>query len=114
MKGPNRASCPLCAQSIDRDASSRESLRQREVVRLVIAERIKQDQKWGEQNHSAEIWMAILGEEFGEACQALLADTFGRKNQREKKPEMMRDEIVQVAAVAIAILEWMNRSGYGR
>ena len=89
-------------------------LRQCEAVRLVMNERERQDAKWGEQNHDAEMWLVILGEEFGEACQAALADRFGGKNATEKRESQLRKEVVQVAAVALAMLEWMNRSGYGR
>ena len=35
-------------------------------------ERVRQNAKFGEQDHNPFIWMTILGEEFGEACQAAL------------------------------------------
>lgn len=34
----------------------------------VLAERHRQDSKWGVQNCPATEWMSILGEEFGELC----------------------------------------------
>ena len=40
-------------------------------------ERFAQDEKWGPQHHSNELWSSILGEEYGEACQALLKEKFG-------------------------------------
>lgn len=40
--------------------------------RDVWEERIRQDSKWGPQTHDPRAWLTILGEEFGEACQAAL------------------------------------------
>jgi len=87
---------------------------QEQNIRAIQRERKRQDKKWGVQNHEPELWLVILGEEYGEACQAALADMFGRKNQVEKKHSQLRIEIEQVAAVALAMLEWMDRSGYDK
>lgn len=38
----------------------------------VEAERHRQEGKWGPQSHDPRVWLTILGEEFGEACQAAL------------------------------------------
>lgn len=38
---------------------------------FIQEERTRQDYKWGKQHHSNEMWSAILGEEYGEACQAV-------------------------------------------
>jgi hypothetical protein len=65
------------------------------VLDLVAYERDRQDAKWGEQNHHHAYWMTILGEEFGEACKAAL----------EKDIENLKDELIQVAAVAVAAVE---------
>ena len=65
-------------------------------------ERKRQDQKWGEQNHEPMKWLAILGEEYGEACAAIL-------DNREPEPWRYRDELVQVAAVAVAAVEAFDR-----
>jgi hypothetical protein len=43
----------------------------------VLAERQRQNFKWGEQNHHPFLYLAILGEEVGEANQAALQATFG-------------------------------------
>lgn len=75
------------------------------VMHDVLRERQRQDDKWGEQNHSPQMWMVILGEEFGEACQVALADVF--KNRAPSGD--YRKELVQVAAVAIAAIECMDR-----
>ena len=72
----------------------------------VLVERRRQDCKWGVQRHPPEWWLVILGEEYGEACQAALADMF-TKNRRtgEKRSGEYRKELVQVAAVALAAIE---------
>lgn len=43
-----------------------------ETYKAISDERVRQINKWGEQHHPAEKWSAILGEEYGEACKALL------------------------------------------
>lgn len=45
-----------------------------DVLVEVANERMAQDEKWGPQHHSPMEWLAILGEEFGEACRAASAD----------------------------------------
>jgi hypothetical protein len=42
----------------------------RQVMQAVQDERIRQEAKWGAQHHTIPEWMMILGEEYGEACQA--------------------------------------------
>lgn len=70
----------------------------------VIAERFRQDKKWGEQNHDAFTWIAILSEEVGEFSKAAL-DVIFENGRREP----VREEAVQVAAVALAIVECIDR-----
>lgn len=69
------------------------------VVKRIRAERNRQDAKWGRQSHSMTKWLVILGEEFGEACEALL------EGDREK----FEHEITQASAVGVAILEVFER-----
>ena len=45
---------------------------QESVIQDIISERRRQDAKWGAQNHSDFVWLAILSEEVGEAAQAIL------------------------------------------
>ena len=40
------------------------------VMLEVQQERGRQERKWGTQHHTPFEWLAILGEEYGEACQA--------------------------------------------
>lgn len=75
------------------------------VLAMVEAERVKQDKKWGEQNHENVWWAAILGEEVGELAQAILHDRFGGKARGTTKAEL-----IQVAAVAVSWLEAMERA----
>lgn len=67
-------------------------------------ERAKQDRVWGEQNHTDIWWAAILGEEFGEVSQAILHDEFGGK-----AAGTVCTELVQLAAVALAWIECIDR-----
>ena len=69
-------------------------------------ERRRQDEKWGEQNHKDEIWLAILSEEIGEVSQALLHNKFGGTHAGT-----LREELIQVAAVAIQWLDCIDRNG---
>lgn len=69
-------------------------------------ERRRQDEKWGEQNHRDEIWLAILSEEIGEVSQALLHNKFGGTHAGT-----LREELIQVTAVAIQWLDCIERNG---
>jgi NTP pyrophosphatase (non-canonical NTP hydrolase) len=68
----------------------------------VVEERRRQDQVWGEQEHDDPLWLAILTEEVGEAAEGVLHEIFGG-------PTVTRLEVVQVAAVALAWIECMDR-----
>lgn len=80
-------------------------------IKSVIEERQRQDAKWGQQNHYPTVWLGILGEEFGELCQAVNETWFDNGPEERKKGgyENMRAEAVQVAAVAIAFIESLDR-----
>lgn len=78
------------------------------VLGEVLAERAHQDEKWGEQNHEPEVWLAILGEEVGELATAILRRRFGDYEHRESGD--MRAEAIQVAAVAVALVECLDRA----
>ena len=79
------------------------------ILAEVCNERIRQDQKWGEQNHPPEWWLAILGEEYGEACKGALEAHFDL-SYPDAKMEAYRDELIQVAAVAVAAIESLDRA----
>ncbi|KKN84424.1 hypothetical protein LCGC14_0288860 [marine sediment metagenome] len=66
------------------------------VTHAVYSERQRQDIKWGSQRHLDDtLWATILGEEYGELCEAIL----------ERDEEGMVKEAIQVAAVCFAFLE---------
>ena len=71
-----------------------------EILEEVKDERGRQDEKWGEQNHVPLKWLAILGEEVGEANKAVLEDD--REN--------LREELIQIAATAVAFIESLERN----
>jgi len=68
----------------------------------VADERSAQDNRWGEQNHDNGTWSLVLGEEYGEACQAALQHS-------PTDPTDLRAELIQVAAVAVAWVECIDR-----
>jgi len=69
------------------------------ILKLVAQERARQDAKWGEQNHNPAFWAVILGEEYGEVCRAIY----------ENDPTQYVAELIQVAAVCVAMVEAHQR-----
>jgi hypothetical protein len=84
---------------------------QQEVIQAVLTERHRQDQKWGEQNHYPYYWTGILGEEFGEFCEAVNETVFDNGSDKGGY-ENMKTEAIHVAAVAIGFLECLERNKY--
>lgn len=77
-----------------------------DAIDMVIAERRRQIKLWGDSGNTLDEWIRILGEEFGELCQAVNETCF----QHPRHPERggyanIVEEAVQVAAVAVAIAE---------
>ena len=72
----------------------------------VVHERSRQDKKWGESNHDMGIWLAILEEEIGEFSRHYLELKFSPDSSSLR---LMRKQAVQVAAVAVAIVECIDR-----
>jgi hypothetical protein len=83
-----------------------------EALLLVAAERDRQVAKWGQQDHAADVWLAILGEEMGELCEALLETVFDNGPERRALGGLanIRREAVHVAAVSVAFLDWRYRA----
>lgn len=81
-----------------------------ETLRLIAEEAARQDIKWGETNHSPEMWMIILMEEVGELAETVLAYHFGR-DLHSSYSDTMRTEAIQAAAVLGQFLECLNRLG---
>lgn len=76
--------------------------RRRRIMLDVDRERQAQDRKWGDTLHPPERYLAILVEEVGEVGTAMLAQAFGGRGD-------LREELVQVAAVAVRMLELIDR-----
>lgn len=74
-------------------------------IKSVLAERTRQDSKWGVQNHDMFKWLAILTEEVGEFSSEVM-DIYFRGLQRKDE---LREEAVHVAAVALAMVECLDR-----
>jgi NTP pyrophosphatase (non-canonical NTP hydrolase) len=77
----------------------------KDILHAVGVERDRQNAKWGEQNHKPDLWLTILMEEVGEAAKAYLDSTY-----KGESLDRYRDELVQVAAVAVAMLESYERN----
>jgi NTP pyrophosphatase (non-canonical NTP hydrolase) len=76
------------------------------IYEKIKAERKRQDDKWGEQNHHPLMWFSIIGEEYGEMCHAFNKYSFS------KKPELleeMQKEAIQTAACCVAMIECLER-----
>lgn len=109
------ASGRLHAQSVDRF---------RQIIQDITQERARQDAKFGEQNHPPQDWLAILLEEVGEFARAHMevyyiqplpegASAEAAASWRadvDAKRRHVREELVQVAAVAVAMLESCDRN----
>uniref|UniRef100_A0A6M3LRM6 Uncharacterized protein n=1 Tax=viral metagenome TaxID=1070528 RepID=A0A6M3LRM6_9ZZZZ len=78
---------------------------------LVQAEREKQNEKWGEQNHDPYKWMSILGEEIGELNKGFL-ETENIRGIRFKADYFLETELIQCAAVLKAMYESGKRNGW--
>lgn len=89
---------------------SKESSIIAKALHSVLLEREAQDAKWGEQNHDPLGWLAILVEEVGEYAQAILQSVVIDRKPRAE----VRKEAVQVAAVALAIVECCDRNNWVR
>lgn len=76
---------------------------------MVIAERDRQQDIHGETNKDNTIleWQGILAEEYGEFAMEALKDHFSRKYGKERDRTNLLAEVVQTAAVAVAIAEYL-------
>lgn len=70
---------------------------------LVQVERLKQFQKWGEQDHRLSTFLTILAEEVGELSEQILKIEFDGRSEQDN--EQLLNEAIQVAAVATAIVQ---------
>lgn len=79
----------------------------RQAVELIVVERRRQIAEWGVQSDINPFeFMSILGEEYGELCQAVNETLFVNPKHPERGGiDAIRREAVQVAAVAAQIIE---------
>lgn len=107
------SNCEICGKPVSCGfvICSNECLNSHKVLGDIKAERLRQDTKLGEQNHEPEKWMSILGEEYGELCQAVNETIFdnGPVERQKGGYENMRKEAIHVAAVATAFIECLDR-----
>ena len=75
-------------------------MKKEKILDLISKERDNQDQKWGEQNHDIYKWLAILGEEVGEVNKAAL----------ESQYDEIINELIQIGAVSVAMIESLERN----
>lgn len=81
------------------------------VLEDVFLEREHQDFKWGVQDHRPADYLAILAEEFGEASKEVVEPTFApTKEKRLQRRLYLRTELIQTAAVAVAMIECLDRA----
>lgn len=82
------------------------------VLAHVARERSRQDAKWGPQNHTPIEWIAILSEEVGEASKEALEHHWAGKYYPSDPERLgrLRSELIQVAAVAVAAVESLDRN----
>lgn len=73
-------------------------------------ERRKQDTKWGIQNHKPIEWIANLTEEVGEASKAALKGHLKNCYWDLTLLKEYREELIQVVAVAVAMIESLERN----
>lgn len=72
------------------------------VLRDVAEERLSQFQKWGKQQHNSDRWAVLIGEEYGEYCQALQQ---GDEWSKETDADNEESELIQIAALCVQAVE---------
>jgi len=77
-------------------------------LELVLTERVKQEKKWGEQNHNPFIYLAILGEEYGELAKECVEH--GLTGLDHDNNDRLLAEAVDTAAVALAFVACLLRA----
>jgi NTP pyrophosphatase (non-canonical NTP hydrolase) len=91
-----------------------------EIFKEIAKERDRQNKKFGEQNHHPFKWLAILGEEVGEVNKAVLEANFLNHDPNDpnglcpKKLTEYRKELIEVAAVAVSMIQSLDRNEFGK
>lgn len=80
------------------------------VLEEVFEERCRQERKWGQQNHDLPRYFAIMSEEVGEVAKAIVEHEWpGNEQSRGLLLLDVRKELIQAAAVAVAMVERIDR-----
>jgi NTP pyrophosphatase (non-canonical NTP hydrolase) len=79
-------------------------------IEAIKGERVNQVNKWGVQNHTPIEWLAILTEEVGEVSKEALEYHFKKFYPENGQLQRYEKELIQVAAVALAMLESLQRN----
>ena len=83
----------------------------------IAAERVHQDEEWGwpREGLDEHDWLAILGEEFGEASKAVVEIGFYKRREDPISAEQagLVKELVHTAAVCVAWLQSIELEGDG-
>ena len=88
--------------------STRNNINRVRALMLIAQRRYEQLEKWGEQEHTWSEWATILGEEYGELCEAINETVLNNATKPELGGlENMVNEVVDVAAVALQMLEYL-------
>lgn len=92
------------------------------VIERVRDERVRQNDKWGIQDHNAIEWVGILVEEVGEASKEAVDFHFNNPKRidsaitqeatQENRIRDLKKELIQVAAVAIQAVESIERQAF--
>jgi len=95
-----------------------------DIFEEIRAERRRQDEKWGEQNHSmlhqgySQFWDEVISKQLTSTRKRIERGNFGWfdilleefcEAFLEKEEEGQRKEMIQVAAVAVEIIESLDR-----
>ncbi len=90
------------------------------ILTEIQKERQRQNDKWGVQNHNAVEWIAILTEEVGEAGKEAVDFHFANDccldNEdviQQERIKNYRKECIQIAAVAVQMVESLDRQTKG-
>jgi hypothetical protein len=103
-----RKDCSACVRADHRMSQERNTMTTTaDIAKEIVQERVKQDNKWGPQNHSLPVWIAILAEEFGEASMEV-NDWFHPSAKCNGSQAAIRNELIQTAAVCVAMIEQID------
>lgn len=83
-------------------------------LRRIAAERRRQETLWGRQDHDDFKYLSILFEEVGEAAQAANDKVYKHNpDERSAAAKNLPVELIQIAAVAVAMFEAIERRESG-